>query len=69
MDAANLSRLRQLAPTGERERARLFLEFAGETSRIDVPDPYYGDTADFEPVLDLLEVASQRLLHRLTETQ
>lgn len=69
MDAANLSRLRQLAPTGELERARLFLEFAGETSRIDVPDPYYGDTADFELVLDLLEVASQRLLHRLTETQ
>lgn len=69
MDAANLSRLRQLAPTGERERARLFLEFAGETSRIDVPDPYYGDTADFELVLDLLEVASQRLLHRLTDTQ
>lgn len=69
MDAANLSRLRQLAPTGELERARLFLEFAGETSRIDVPDPYYGDTADFELVLDLLEVASQRLLHRLTETR
>jgi protein-tyrosine phosphatase len=69
MDAANLSRLRQLAPTGELERARLFLEFAGEASRIDVPDPYYGDTADFELVLDLLEVASQRLLHRLTETQ
>lgn len=69
MDAANLSRLRQLAPTGKLERARLFLEFAGETSRIDVPDPYYGDTADFELVLDLLEVASQRLLHRLTETQ
>ena len=68
MDAANLSRLRQLAPTGERERARLFLEFAGERSRVDVPDPYYGTAADFERALDLLENASRRLLLRLTES-
>lgn len=68
MDAANLSRLQQLAPAGSTERARLFLEFAGETSRIDVPDPYYGNTADFELVLDLLERASRRLLHRFAET-
>jgi protein-tyrosine-phosphatase len=50
------------------ERAQLFLEFAGETSRIDVPDPYYGKAADFEIVLDLLEMASRRLLHRWTES-
>ena len=68
MDAANLSRVRQLAPAGEMERAQLFLEFAGETSRIDVPDPYYGKAANFEIVLDLLEVASRRLLHRWTES-
>ena len=68
MDAANLSRVRQLAPAGEMERAQLFLEFASETSRIDVPDPYYGKPADFEIVLDLLEVASRRLLHRWTES-
>ncbi|MGA0734595.1 MAG: low molecular weight protein-tyrosine-phosphatase [Steroidobacteraceae bacterium] len=68
MDAANLSRLQQLAPAGSTERAQLFLEFAGETSRIEVPDPYYGNTADFELVLDLLERASRRLLHRFAET-
>lgn len=66
MDEANLARLRQLAPAGQIERARLFLEFAGESSRADVPDPYYGGPADFELVLDLLEGASRRLLHRLS---
>lgn len=38
---------------------------SGPTSRADVPDPYYGGPADFELVLDLLEGASRRLLHRL----
>ncbi|NCV86717.1 MAG: low molecular weight phosphotyrosine protein phosphatase, partial [Oxalobacteraceae bacterium] len=65
MDAANLARLRQLAPEGAAERARLFLEFAGESTRNEVPDPYYGVAADFELVLDLLEHASRRLLRQL----
>ena len=65
MDAANLARLRQLAPEGAAERARLFLEFAGESTRNEVPDPYYGVDADFELVLDLLEHASRRLLRQL----
>lgn len=65
MDEANLARLRELAPTEAADRARLFLEFAGETRRADVPDPYYGEAADFELVLDLLESASRRLLSRL----
>lgn len=68
MDRSNLSRLRELAPANRAERARLFLEFAGEHSRVDVPDPYYGMAADFERVLDLLENASRRLLRRLTES-
>ncbi|MEN9527657.1 MAG: phosphotyrosine protein phosphatase [Pseudomonadota bacterium] len=68
MDPSNLSRLRELAPADEAERAQLFLEFAGERSRVDVPDPYYGTAADFERVLDLLENASRRLLLRLTES-
>ena len=31
----------------------------------DVPDPYYGDDADFELVLDILEDACQGLLDKL----
>ena len=65
MDEANLARLQHLAPSGSINRARLFLEFAGESLRADVPDPYYGGTEGFELVLDLLESASRRLLHRL----
>jgi protein-tyrosine phosphatase len=65
MDAANLARLHELSPAGTANRARLFLEFAGEIERSDVPDPYYGEPADFELVLDLLESASRRLLQQL----
>ncbi|MBM4238790.1 MAG: low molecular weight phosphotyrosine protein phosphatase [Gammaproteobacteria bacterium] len=65
MDAANLARLQELAPEGASGRARLFLEFAGESLHREVPDPYYGETADFELVLDLLEKASRRLLQQL----
>jgi len=66
MDEANLARLHDLAPAGTTERARLFLEFAGERVRRNVPDPYYGEANDFELVLDLLESASRRLLRQLT---
>lgn len=65
MDEANLARLNDLAPADSAGRARLFLEFAGENERSDVPDPYYGEAADFELVLDLLENASRRLLCQL----
>ena len=65
MDEANLAQLIVLAPTDSAGRARLFLEFAGESERSDVPDPYYGEAADFELVLDLLENASRRLLRQL----
>jgi len=65
MDEANLARLQHMAPSGSINRARLFLEFAGESLRADVPDPYYGGAEGFELVLDLLESASRRLLHRL----
>lgn len=65
MDEANLARLHELAPPGRADQARLFLEFAGESRRTDVPDPYYGEAADFELVLDLLEAASRRLLQQL----
>ena len=65
MDEANLARLHDLAPAGSAGRAQLFLEFAGEGERRDVPDPYYGEAADFELVLDLLESASRRLLRQL----
>ncbi len=54
MDTANLRDLRALAPGGEAGRVRLFGEIGG-LGGIDVPDPYYGDQADFARVLAMLE--------------
>ncbi len=65
MDAANLRDLRALAPPGEVFRIRLLGEVAGLGGR-DVPDPYYGDAADFARVLNLLETGMANLVQQLT---
>jgi len=65
MDEQNLSRLQALAPREYRARAKLFLDIAPELGRA-VPDPYYGDEADFERALDLIESAAERWLKEWT---
>lgn len=65
MDAQNLRHLRCMAPARCRDRIRLFLEFAPELGRREVPDPYYGGATGFEDVLDLVEAASRGLLAAL----
>src|SRR5690606_17999769 len=62
MDAGHLDELQRQAPPDARERIRLFLEFAEDCGRREVPDPYYGGEAGFEQVLDLVEEASRGLL-------
>ena len=64
MDEDNLYRLRQEAPDEHRAELRLFLEFSAGVET-EVPDPYYGGTAGFERVLDLVEDASRGLLDSL----
>ena len=64
MDQANLLRLARLESEGARAEVRLFLEFASGRVR-EVPDPYYGDAAVFETVLDLCEDAARGLLASL----
>ena len=54
-----------MAPEPHRDRVRLFLEFAPQLQRRDVPDPYYGGTTGFEEVLDLVEEAARGLLAAL----
>jgi low molecular weight protein-tyrosine phosphatase len=61
MDTSNLRDLRALAPDGEADRIRLFGEIGG-LHGVDVPDPYYGDQADFARVLALLETGMQHLV-------
>ena len=64
MDEDNLERLRHEAPEEHQAKLRLFLEF-GESTEREVPDPYYGGSAGFERVLDLVEEASRGLLGTL----
>ena len=65
MDEDNLMTLQERAPDVQRSKVRLFLEFAESRHENEVPDPYYGGSAGFERVLDLVEDASQGLLETL----
>jgi len=65
MDERNLADARAIAPGADMTRLQLFLDFAPEQPLREVPDPYYGDTGDFERVLDLSAAGAQGLLNRL----
>jgi protein-tyrosine phosphatase len=67
MDGDNLRELEALKPRDSRAALKLFLEYAPELNRRDVPDPYYGDAGAFEEVLDLATAASLGLLKSLED--
>ena len=62
MDADNHSELAGFCPPGEEHRLHMFLDFAPELGRSNVPDPYYGGDGGFDAVLDMIEAASFGLL-------
>ncbi len=62
MDRANLLELEAMRPRNSRARVQLFLEYAPELGRLEVPDPYLRDASGFEEVLDLSGAASRGLL-------
>jgi protein-tyrosine phosphatase len=65
MDRDNLTRLQQLQPSQSSAQLRLMLDFAPDSRLEEVPDPYYGGSAGFEQVLDLLQDAAEGLLQTL----
>jgi protein-tyrosine phosphatase len=67
MDRGNLRDLEAKRPRDSSAKVGLFLDFAPQTGRSEVPDPYYGGDADFELVLDLCAAASRGLLVALQE--
>jgi protein-tyrosine phosphatase len=67
MDRENLRDLEAKCPADARAKLRLFLEYAPQTGRLEVPDPYYGGSADFELVLDLCAAAGRGLIAALQE--
>ena len=66
MDRKNLSNLKSRAPDGSHEKVQLFLDYAVSISVSEVPDPYYGGADGFEDVLNLIEAASDGLIHALS---
>ena len=69
MDEHNRDFLVAACPPEYQSRIRLFLDFAPQLGRRDVPDPYYGGSTGFEHVLDLVEEASTGLLEHLRRTE
>ncbi len=65
MDERNLEDARAIAPSRFTAKLKLFLEYAPDLGRREVPDPYYGGAAGFEEVLDLSEAAARGLLAEL----
>lgn len=61
MDSQNLGALHELCPERYFSKLGLFMEYAGG-NLLEVPDPYYGRSADFEHVLDLVEDAAKGLV-------
>lgn len=65
MDNLNLVTLQDRAGEDSTSSIRLFLEFSETARETEVPDPYYGGTAGFERVLDIVEVAAEGLLLKI----
>ena len=65
MDRANLAALEQQAPAAMRGQVKLFLSFAPGCGYEEMPDPYYGNAADFTRVVDLAEQGARGLLRAL----
>jgi low molecular weight protein-tyrosine phosphatase len=65
MDRANLLELEAMRPKDSHARVQLFLQYAPDSGRLEVPDPYYRDASVFEEVLDLTAAASRGLLAAL----
>ena len=63
MDRDNVRNLQRMAPTRmHSQNIRLMLEFDADADGLDVPDPYYGGSDDFDLVLTQIEKACRGLV-------
>ncbi|MBQ2322017.1 MAG: low molecular weight phosphotyrosine protein phosphatase [Bacteroidales bacterium] len=69
MDEQNLADLRRLASTPEaKAKIRLMADFLTDhPGQNSIPDPYYGDEADFEFALELIEDAARHIVKRIKQ--
>ena len=69
MDLKNLAALQDMRPEDFPGHLGLFLAFAENVERKEVPDPYYGGANGFSHVLDLVEWASDGLLRDIVDAR
>jgi protein-tyrosine phosphatase len=69
MDRGHFDQLTRMAPVGRHDRIRLFMDYAPEAPKREVPDPDYGEGSHFTEVLDLIEAASEGLLNALRHSR
>lgn len=62
MDHDNMAHLKARCPLELQEKLRCLTEFSRHHPNSVVPDPYYGNAAGFEHVLDVVEDACEGLL-------
>ena len=65
MTRLHLRTLERRAPAAATARLELFMTLAPEHGIEDVPDPWYGGSADYEHALDLIEAGIEGLLREL----
>ena len=65
MDRENYATLQSRCPPALHYKIRLFMEFAPQYGQDEVPDPYFGGSAGFDRVLDMIEDAAAGLLREI----
>ncbi len=50
-----------------REKVKLFLEYAESEGSLAVPDPYYGNLEGFRTVFEMIDLASENIATRITK--
>lgn len=69
MDSSNFQTVKSRAPkAGHRARIVKCLDYHSSKAGGDVPDPYYGNAADFEHVYQLIDASCEKLLAAVLAT-
>lgn len=65
MDTSHLHLLQESAPADAKAEVALLLPYSDAALSGDVPDPYYDGPEAFEQVLDMVELASEKIVSKL----
>jgi protein-tyrosine phosphatase len=68
MDTEHLSTLQDMCPPEQQHKLALIMTYAPQNAGMEIPDPYFGNAAGFQRVLELLSEATQGLLDQIMET-